>query len=211
MTSDAECSPNGQKTESAAGRGGDWAKAFPGILWVLFAAVAFWLLYSPIEDLARAVAARVKAGAAAEFGPVKLEAIKISRESLSAPSLEITSARHPELESERREIYRKNHNLFVAHRLFPSRDEGQTYDIWIYLVPHKTSLDDVRSARYYLGPAWGENAFTSTDRGKSFGIVVSAYGPVLALIEIELNSGEKISTWAYIDFEGGFLGNRGGV
>lgn len=193
----------------------EFFKMFPSLLWVVFAMCAFLYLHEPIYDFTLSVAARIKAGAQAEIGPLKLEAIKISPEGENAPTSSITISVDkslPSLKDKRADIYKKNQNYFVAHRLYPSKEAGQTYDIWIYLVPHKKNLEDVKSASYYFGDsAWKNKLFTSDDRGKSFGIVVSAYGPMLAYVIIELKNGDKIETWSYIDFENGSLGSRGGV
>ena len=109
----------------------------------------------------------------------------------------------------RDEIYEHYHNLFIAHRLFPSHEPGQTYDIWIYLVAHKTDLDQVEKVEYYFGEAWRHNVFVSADRGKRFGVLASAYGSgFLCLARVFLKEGESFPTWRYIDFEAGTRGKE---
>lgn len=198
-----------EKTSSASTEA---IKILPSLLWIVCAILAFIVFYTPIKDITYAVAERIKLGAKAEIGPLKLEAIKVSPTTLSAPSPSLSVSVDPSLAEKREAIYKDNQNFFISHRLYPSKERGQTYDIWIYVVPHKKDLDSIKSASYYFGDAaWGNRVFTSLDRGKSFGVVVSAYGPMLAYVTIELKDGSTIETWSYIDFENGSLGNRGGV
>ena len=199
-------------SESSASTAAELVKVVPAILKLLLFAAVFCLLYTPILDISNAIAARVKSGAQAEIGPIKLEAIKTSPAALKAPTSEIVVSTDPSLDAKREQIYEQTQRFFVSHRLYPSEEPGQTYDIWIYLVPHKKQLREVESVSYYFGArAWGNRVFTSKDRGKSFGVVVSAYGPMLALVNVHLKNGKTIETWAYIDFENGSLGSRGGV
>ncbi len=185
--------------------------SLPSLLWVVFAIIGFIVLYQPIRDVAYAIAARIKSGAQTELGPIKLEEIKITAKALTLPSSAISVSTDPSLNAERKNIYSKNHYYFITHRLYPSIEEGQTYDIWIYVTPHGKGIGDIKDVSYYFGPAWGDRVYTSKDRGKSFGIVVSAFGPMLAYVTINLKNGEAIETWSYIDFENGSLGSRGGI
>lgn len=190
----------------------EFIKVLPPLIWVIFAIITFITLYGPIRDFALAVSFRVKSGAQAEIGPLKLAEIKIDPQKISSPpSSSISLSVDESLERKRRNIYEQNKYFFIAHRLYPSKEVGQTYDIWIYIVPHKKGIEEIKSVSYFFGPTWGNTVYTSIDRGKSFGVVVSAYGPMLTYVTINLNNGEKIETWSYIDFENGSLGSRGGV
>ena len=190
----------------------EFIKTLPSFAWIVLAASIFYFLFVPIRDLSYAVAARVKSGARAELGPLKLEEIRVTARGPSRTSSKITVTQDKSLSEKLDKVRKDTQDYYVAHRLYPSEKAGQTYDIWIYVVPFKKTIDDIKSASYYFGSGpWGDRVFTSLDRGKSFGIVVSAYGPMLAHVTIELKTGEKIESWSYIDFENGALGDRGGV
>ena len=190
----------------------EFVKILPSLVWVAFAIVGFLILLTPIKDFSNAVSARVKSGAHMEIGPLKLQELKVGTQGIVPKSSEIAWEQRPDMEVKRQAVYEKTKEYFVAHKLYPSKEEGQTYDIWIYVIPHKKGIAEIESVSYFFGPAWGNKAFTSKDRGKGFGVLVSAYGPMLTYVEITLKSEEEvIETWSYIDFENGSLGSRGGV
>ena len=95
----------------------------------------------------------------------------------------------------------------MVHRVAPSNQPSQLYDVIIYLLPHKDAiLNNISKVEYYLGPHWGNRIFTSVDRANGFPISTSAYGPVVCTAELHFTDGEKCIVWRYIDFEMGSLG-----
>jgi hypothetical protein len=107
----------------------------------------------------------------------------------------------------RKQKYEENHSLFIAHRLFPSEQPNQTYDIWIYLISHKTDMNAVDRVEYFFGESWNNQVFTSSDRGKRFGVLASAHGSgFLCLASVFFKDGRQFDTWRYIDFEQGEWG-----
>ena len=179
----------------------------PSILWVIFAAFALFYFRGHIRRIAEAVVCRLESGADVKLGPVELSAIRVKEDPRAGIGSSVSAFKDEARAPLRRGIYAQYRKLFVAHRLFPSQEPNQTYDIWIYIVAHKADLDNVERVEYFFGEAWGNEVFVSGDRGKRFGVLASAYGSgFLCLAKIHLRNGESIDTWRYIDFEQGDRG-----
>jgi hypothetical protein len=98
------------------------------------------------------------------------------------------------------------HEYFLTHVLSPPRNQGQTYSVAIRVTPGKGATETVRSASFFFGKYWGDKVFAGqTGADGRFGIVTEAYGPFLALCEIEFESGRRILLDHYCDFEMGAL------
>lgn len=102
------------------------------------------------------------------------------------------------------------HSYFVTHTLGPATQAGQEYSVAIRLTRHKGRVDEnaleVVSATFYLGKAWG-NTFIEGRRGEDgrFGITTEAYGPFLALCEVEFEDRSRVLLDHYCDFDMGSL------
>jgi prokaryotic YEATS domain len=95
-----------------------------------------------------------------------------------------------------------------VHRLSPSKQTKQVYDVLIFLKAHKeASLLDVEKVEYYFGKHWGNKIFTSTNKWNSFAIGTSAFGTFLCTAHVHFTDGYVSKTWRYIDFEMGTLGD----
>ncbi len=108
-----------------------------------------------------------------------------------------------------------NRRLFLVHRLAPSKQPNQLYDILIYLIPHKdATLACVQKVDYYFGHHWNNRIFTSIDRASGFAISTSAFGPFVCTAEIHFTDKENTDKknpkmiWRYIDFEMGTIGKK---
>ena len=114
------------------------------------------------------------------------------------------SATSSERSRHRDEIYQTNRGVFITHVLAPSREHGQEYDIFIYLLRHKNDdFSDVIEAEFFLGSYWGNKILNGTRSGDTIGIRVSAYGPFLCTCTVTFNDGAKTTLDRYIDFEMG--------
>lgn len=179
----------------------------PSLLWVLLAALAVYYFRAHLRRIAEAVVVRLESGANVKVGPFELSAIRVKDDGRTALGSSVVSFQDNERALVRRRKYEKYSNFFIAHRLFPSEESGQTYDIWIYVVAHKSDLGDIGKVEYFFGEAWGNKVFVSSDRGKRFGVLASAYGSgFLCLARIHKASGGCIDTWRYVDFEQGDRG-----
>jgi hypothetical protein len=183
------------------------ASATPSVLWVILAAVALLYFRIQITELVEAIIKRLESGVEVKFGALELSAIRIKEDPRAGIGSSVTSFTDEARAEIRRKKYQKYRNLFIAHRLFPSIEPNQTYDIWVYVVAHKTDLNNISSVEYFFGESWKNEVYVSSDRGKRFGVLASAYGSgFLCLAKIHLKSGESIETWRYVDFENGDRG-----
>jgi hypothetical protein len=105
----------------------------------------------------------------------------------------------------RRSIYKENKGYFIAHVLEPTNKDGQEYDIFIYLIKHKSQdYKDIAKAEFFFGEYWDNKIYVGSSTGKYIGVRTSAYGPFLALCKITFKDGTSITISKYIDFEMGF-------
>jgi len=97
-------------------------------------------------------------------------------------------------------------SYFLTHVLGPATQPGQKYSVTIKVTPHRDATDEIRSTSFYLGRSWG-NRVLPGERGPSgrHGIVTEAYGPFIALCEVEFTDGDRIPVDHYCDFDMGSL------
>jgi hypothetical protein len=106
-------------------------------------------------------------------------------------------------QSARRE---SQYSHFLTHILGPATKPGQKYSVAIRVTEHERAVHQVRSCWFFLGRSWGNRAFEGR-RGPDgrFGIATEAYGPFLALCEVEFDDGSRILLDHYCDFDMGSL------
>jgi hypothetical protein len=97
-------------------------------------------------------------------------------------------------------------SYFLTHLLGPTESRGQAYSVALRVTPIDGATEKVQSARFFFGKYWGDKVFEGR-RGADgrYGIVTEAYGPFLALCEVELEDGNRILLDHYCDFEMGAL------
>jgi len=175
----------------------------------ILALIIMLLLQKQLRGLLSAVVWRVKVGT-----PVKIASFELGRLYVAPQGdvrakkglIEVRKDDGTRYE-ERGQYYLPNRDLFLVHRLAPSTDEGEVYDILMYLVPHKeATLAGVSKVEYYFGEYWKQRVFTSTHRPSGFSISTSAYGPFVCTAKIYFTDGHEAMVWRYIDFEMGELG-----
>lgn len=107
--------------------------------------------------------------------------------------------------SNRNKVYENSRGYFIAHVLEPSKKEGQEYEIFIYLIRHKSKeYSDVEKVEFFFGHYWGNKIYVGSKSGDYIGVRTSAYGPFLALCRISFKDGSAVTINKYIDFEMGF-------
>lgn len=104
----------------------------------------------------------------------------------------------------RNKIYANNRGIFLTHIIKPSEIKGQLYDVFIYLIRHKSDdFSDVKYAEFFLGPYWNNEIFQAVEENKGFiGISTSAYGTFLCICRVTFHDNTQIEINRYIDFEG---------
>lgn len=101
-------------------------------------------------------------------------------------------------------IYRDQRGYFVAHILEPTRKHDQEFDIFIFLVKHKSEdHSDIKSAEFFFGKYWNNKVFKGSKIGNYIGIRTSAYGPFLCTCKITFSDDSTSMVYRYIDFEMG--------
>lgn len=107
-----------------------------------------------------------------------------------------------EWNARRNSIYEKNRNLFMTHVIKPSSKPGQTFDVFIYLLRHRSDdLSDVRAAEFFLGPHWENKVFAAVPQKGFVGISTSAFGTFLCVCRVTFTDGTALYLERYIDFE----------
>lgn len=108
-------------------------------------------------------------------------------------------------------VYEKHRNIFLTHVIRPSQKPGQQFDVFIYLVRHKsTDFSDVRVAEFFLGPYWENRVFPAVERDGFIGISTAAYGTFLCICRVAFSDGQHLFLERYIDFESHRTGASGG-
>lgn len=104
----------------------------------------------------------------------------------------------------RHDIEKRNREVYLIHALRPSRKPKQKFDVYIYLVRHRSEdLSDIDHAMFFLGRHWGNRVFHVQNEGGLIGISISAYGPVLCTCRVTFKDGYEVHLSRYIDFEMG--------
>jgi|GEM_PF-5271197 len=124
------------------------------ILWIASAAILLKLLWYPINNLLINFIKRIQAGSALKIGSLELGSFRIFPE-MPLSNRKINVKNDPQRESLRKHIYEEQKRLFIAHKLFPSSEPNQLYDILIYLISHNGQsgsgdLSSVEKVEYYF-------------------------------------------------------------
>ncbi len=103
----------------------------------------------------------------------------------------------------RNSIYENNRGIFLTHVIKNSDVKGQEYDVFIYLIRHKSyDFSDIKYAEFFLGPYWDNLVFKAVEENTGFiGISTAAYGTFLCLCRITFTDNSQIEIHRYIDFE----------
>lgn len=132
-----------------------------------------------------------------------LPMVPVAINQLTDPMSEIDPSFLQEYRSARN---RSQCSCFLTHILGSVKHPGQKYSVAIRVTHHKGNNSDVKSASFYFGRARGNRIFEgrcgADDR---FGITTEAYGPFLALCEVEFHDGTRILLDHYCDFDMGSM------
>jgi hypothetical protein len=165
---------------------------FQTILWIALIGVTVKMFYRECRGLLEA-----------ELGEDlrDLENIDASRNTLPSVS-EKTGSETNSWEKRRSQIYELNRKVFIAHVISPSEIPGQKYDIFIYLVKHKSNdFSDINYAEFYFGKHWGNRIFREEAHNGLIGVRTSAFGSFLCICRVTFKDGSTVELSRYIDFE----------
>jgi hypothetical protein len=127
---------------------------------------------------------------------------------IDVPDIGLDPIRGPAAESsdewnaKRNDIYNRSRGIFIAHVIEPSKTPDQKFEVFIYLIRHKSQdLTDVRVAEFLLGPSWENRVFPAVAQNGFIGISTAAYGTFLCLCRLTFKDGYQAYVHRYIDFE----------
>jgi hypothetical protein len=171
---------------------------FPVIVLCIFA----WLvsshhkkLYAPSDFKDEKIFAEIENPQLSKFLVAK-------QEDLQSQNLEVAEQRT----LERKKIYEDCKSYFLAHIVEPSNKDGQEFDIFIYIIRHKSAhFSDIDKAEFFFGSYWGNKIYEGTKTKDYIGVRTSAYGPFLCTCKITFKNNESITISRYIDFEMGYF------
>lgn len=180
----------------------DWVPLLQTLMWVGLAMYVAYRFSDQLQAFLSTIHDRVASGSSLKAGPVELGASDfdaLEKVAISDPS----QAQHEDdWSKERNAIYHHNHGLFLAHIIEPPAVPDDNYDIFIYLVRHKSEVfDDIEYAEFFLGSHWGNKVFKEDSANSLMGVTTSAPGPFLCTCRIRLKDGTEVRTSRYIDFE----------
>ncbi len=180
------------------------------LIWVVFLAGLLVAFRQDIRDVLDAVLGRLRQGASVKFGSIEVGAVnalpraleKMDKAQQSRIWRQDADKRRG---NERSQYYERTRRVMLVHKLFPSTEAGETYDIFIYTIPAKDgTLSGVQRVEYFFGGYdWQYRVFTASDRSRGFPILTAAYGPFLCTAEVFFSDGNSIMLHRYIDFEMG--------
>lgn len=180
-----------------------WVPLFQTLAWIGLIVFGVWRFNDPLRRLADALRRRILAGSAVKAGFFELGEQFEGLDRVE-PSNKPAPADKSQWAEERDKIYQENDGFFLVHAIEPSYEAGQLYDIFIYLVRHKSdALEDVEYAEFFLGAYWDNNVYRETLKDGMIGISTSAYGPFLCTCRVYLKNGKTGFVYRYIDFEMG--------
>lgn len=173
------------------------------ILWIVLVAVALFLLRSHCRAIIDAIITRIRGGSSFRAGPLELGADLKSLEYASPNASNHKDDSHDDdWSTERTALYQHNRGIFLTHVISPSTKPGQEYDVFIYLIRHKTSdFSDIERAEFFFGHMWGNAVFKERESNGMIGVSTSAYGPFLCTCRVFFRDGVEIRLNRYIDFE----------
>lgn len=112
--------------------------------------------------------------------------------------------------TERAAEYARVDGYMLAHLYRPSSVNGQTFDIFIFLVRHRKGSDgpprrnfnEILSIEFFFGDAWGNEVFMVNNSGGVLGVHTSAWGSFLASARLIFKDPNRapITLHRYIDF-----------
>ncbi len=184
-------------------------------LWVALGFGAFLWLRPQLRQLVDALTQRIEAGSSFKAGPLEVGELRkldyVAPAEVEPPAqLAATPPKAlppgPQLAvdwaTERDELYRACRGVFLAHLISPSEEPGQRFDIFIFLVRHKSDdFSDVDSAEFFFGHYWGNRVFREANEGGPIGVSTAAYGPFLCTCRVHFRDGHTALMSRYIDFE----------
>jgi hypothetical protein len=180
----------------------------PTLLWICFLGAVAFFFRKEVRSLLWALLGRIQHGASMKVAGVEIgSSVALPNQVLKSDHSKAARQDEGRRKLERDEYYASARRVMLVHRLFPSTEPGQVYEILIYLVPARSAtLAGVERVEYFFGGhGWNNRVFTARDRSQGFPILTAAYGPFLCSAEVFFTDGQSFMLHRFIDFEMGSL------
>lgn len=180
----------------------------PTLLWITFLGGLAFFFRKDLKALIRAVLSRVQHGASMKVAGLEIgSGVTLPSQLLKSEYSKIAQPDDGRRREERDNYYSECRRIMLVHKLFPSTEPGELYDILIYVLPARgANLSVVDRVEYFFGGfGWNNKVFTVRDRSRGFPILTSAYGPFLCTAEVFFTDGGSRMLHRFIDFEMGSL------
>lgn len=182
----------------------DFVPFFQSCVWIIFIIISCLVFRKQCKVLFNILLERLKHGSSFKAGPIEIgeELKQLEYANQNNKSVVKSGSKGKEREIHRKQIYERNRKLFLSHVIYPSTKPNQKYDIFIYLIRHKSdNFDDIDKAEFFFGHMWGNRVFVEKLKKGIIGISTSAYAPFLCTCCIRFKDGSEIMLERYIDFE----------
>jgi len=179
----------------------------PTILWIAFLSAMLWAFRAEVRGLVRAILSRLRHGAMVKVGTLEIGAVIAvpGRVEKTENTPTVREDKERRRDSEREQYYEDKRRVMLVHKLLPSTEPGELYDILIYLIPsYRGTLLGVQQVEYYFGAhGWKNRIFRASDRSHGFAVLTAAYGPFLCTAEVLFTDGKSVMLHRFIDFKMG--------
>ena len=163
-----------------------WIPLLESLVWIGLILYLISRFAIQLQSLFEAIRERVAAGSSFKAGPVELGSANFDSLEKISQSDPLLAETREDWSEERNGIYRENHGLFLAHIVEPPEKPDEDYDIFIYLVRHKSeTFDDIEYAEFFLGSHWGNKVFKEKPGNMLMGVTTSAPGPFLCTCRVK--------------------------
>ncbi|MBI4855127.1 MAG: hypothetical protein HY818_00050 [Acetobacterium woodii] len=175
------------------------------LVWPTFISILLLIFRKHAGGIVEAIRHRIEKGSSVKAGPFEigedLKGLEYAKPEVKPPQLTVDKTAQ-NWDQERSKIYENNRGLFLTHVIAPSNKPKQKYDIYIYLIKHKsTDFSNVEFAEFFFGHMWGSKVYKEHLNQGVIGISTSAYGPFLCTCRVHMKDKTIIFLSRYIDFE----------
>ena len=116
--------------------------SLPAFLWTGLILLLVLLFRHELHSLFRVLERRVRQGAGVKVGAIEIAQVYVPPGGIGSKHVSPGTVRNDDegrRHAQREEYYLPNRSLMLVHRIAPSMNEGQLYDVLLYVVPNPTS------------------------------------------------------------------------
>jgi hypothetical protein len=179
----------------------DYVPFFQTVLWISLIISLILIFRKYVYLILNTTVDRIKHGSSFKAGPIEVGE-KLEQLDYIAQNEKLNGLIDSDREAHRVGIYKNNNGLFITHLIYPSDKSGVAWDIFIYLIRHKSSdFSDIKKAEFFFGHMWGNQIYEEKEKNGIIGVKTSAYAPFLCTCFVTMKDDSVIKLDRYIDFE----------